>query len=133
MLRTKASFAIYWLLFAALAFSAAKNPGFVHHPELVSFPVVSLLIVWVSLALCVTAFYFVLRPPLFRTSSWRLPSALAFAAALLVLSFGFAGYTDLPGLYYVPFYFASFTMLILVVVAFTTIGRHLFNRARREP
>ena len=133
MIRFKLGFAMYWLFFAALAVLAAKNPGYVHHPELVPFPFVPLVVLWSILALTTATFYFILQPLLFRTSMWRLPCAVALCALLLFLSFQYASFTDLPGLYYVPFYFSCLTMLLLVVVALSTIGRSLYRRAKSAP
>lgn len=79
------------------------------------------------LALLVATFYLILLPPRFRTSYWRLPLALALAAAMLtgsVLTFA----TDLPGLYYVPSLFSFLTVLVLLIISASTVIGALWRR-----
>ncbi len=122
-------FALYWLVFAVLAVIGGTAPGFVPHPELTPYPWKGVICVSILLAFLVTSFYYILRPPAFRTSWLRLTAALSLGAALLVLSFLTCD-TDMPGFYYVPHLFALLTMLVLLVAAGSTIVRRLASARR---
>lgn len=128
----KIGFAMYWLFFAALAFFAAQNPGYVRHPELVDLPWTGLFFTWAILAALIAGFYLVLKPALIGSSPTRLAVALALSLAMVVASI-FTMVTDMPGLYYVPQYFSLLTFLVLLVVSASRAGRYLWRKAAGAP
>ena len=126
--RYKIGFMVYWLLFAVLAAYLGQFPGHVRHPETVPYPWLAVILVCLLLAILLGAFYFLLLPPLFRFSWWRLPASLALGAALLAASF-YTFVTDMPGYYYVLHYFSFFTALLLLVVLISSIVGFIWRKA----
>lgn len=105
--------ALYWLAFAALAFDAARDPGFVPDPEHQPYPWGDVAIVLCVLAL-LTAWLRVVWTPRPARPRWvRAANAGVFVLVMLFLVQGLA-YTDMSGLTYVPAFFALATLLLLV-------------------
>jgi len=109
----------YWLAFAAFTLDAARNPGFVMHPDEVPYPWGAALIT-VALLGGQTAALNATLMPLRTTRSWRRvagASALAFLFALLSIA---TMVTDMPGYYYAPRLFALTNLFVvpLIGVAF---------------
>jgi len=130
-MRYKLGFTLYWLLFAVLAIFAAQNPGYVIHPERAPFPWLYLFITFGILAIFVIAYYFILKPA-GGSSFVRVAIALILSIAMLtacVLTL----YTDMDGLYYMPFYFSLLTFLVLFVMFIVRAGRILWHRVRGTP
>ena len=125
----KIGFMVYWLLFAMLTVYLGQFPGYVQHPETAPYPWLAVILVCLFLAILLAAFYFLLLPPLFRFSWWRLPASLALGAALLAASL-FTFVTDMPGYYYVPHYFSFFTVLFLLVVSVSSIVGFIWRKTR---
>jgi len=125
--RYKLGFVLYWLLFAAFAVSAAKDPGFVRHPELVPFSWLGLFVIWGVLAVLVAIFYAILRPTFVKANFLRLTMALALSTVMVVAS-ALTMVTDMPGLYYIPHYFSMLTFLILLTVFAMRVGKFLWQK-----
>lgn len=124
----KLGFALYWFLFAVLAIFSAQYPGFVSHPEQISFPWLRLFVVWGILAVLVGVYYFILKPAS-GSSLMRVTIALLLSGATLtacVMTF----YTDMDGLYYVPSYFSLLTTLILLVMFVARAGYALWQKSK---
>jgi hypothetical protein len=102
----------YWLAFAAFTLDAARNPGFVMHPEEVPYPWGAALTTVALLGVQTAALNAVLMP-LRTTRSWRRvagASALAFLFALLSVV---TAVTDMPGYYYAPELFALTNLFVV--------------------
>ena len=126
-MRYRVGFVLYWLLFAALAVVGGASHGLVspwltRHPELIPYPWKGVIGTSFILAILVAAFYWILRPPAFRTARWRLALALAVAAGLVVASV-LTSVTDMPGYYYVPQEFSMVTFLVLIITTAVTLTR----------
>jgi hypothetical protein len=131
-LRYKLGFALYWLFFAVLAVFAARNPGFVGHPELVPYPWLGLVVTWAILAVLVAIFYFILKPAFVRGSTSRLRAAFALSLVMTIASI-LTMVTDMPGLYYLPHYFSLLTFLSLLVISVFRTGRALWRKVAGQP
>lgn len=125
-------FALYWLFFAVLAVFAARNPGFVGHPELVPYPWLGLVVTWAILAALVAIFYSILKPVFMRGSTSRLGAAFALSLVMTMASI-LTMVTDKFGLYYLPHYFSLLTFLILAVISVFRTGRALWRKVAGQP
>jgi len=95
---------LVWLAFGVLTANAARNPGFVAHPETAPYPWRAALATWAILGLESAVFYLIAR------SRRRLRFAFALAA-LLFVGDCFTIVTDMPGYYYMPcFYQLALTL-----------------------
>jgi len=126
-LRYKLGFALYWLVFAVFSVFAARSPGYVRHPELAPFPWLGLVIVWLILAVLVTAFYFILKPASIHRSSLRLGVAFTLSLAMVIGSI-LTMVTDMPGLYYMPHYFSALTFLVLLIASASSAWQALWRK-----
>lgn len=107
----------------------AKNPGFVLHPESAPYPWLGVFEIWGILAIFTVILYAILRPATFDNSWKRLAGAVAFVA--LLLAFCIATFvTDMPGLFYVPTWYAMTTFAILLFFAFARAVIQIAKRTR---
>jgi hypothetical protein len=111
--------AVYWLPFALYTVHAAHEPGLVVHRATAPYSWVGLIATWVNLALEVAFLGWILKPRTFHRSWGRLAAALAVYAVLAELSV-LTFTTDMPGYYYVPFYFHMVTFVGLFVLTLVT-------------
>jgi hypothetical protein len=84
-----------WLAFGPITANAARNPGYVLHPETVPYPWSAAVMTWGILGLETAVVYLILRSPR------RLPIALSLVALLFTGSV-LTTVTDMAGYYYVP-------------------------------
>ncbi len=125
-LRYKLGFMIYWLFFAVLSVYSAKDPGYVINPELIPFPWLALVFVWVLLAILITSLYLVLKPVFLYNSVSRLLIVFAISCTLTFTCI-FTMNTDMPGLYYIPQNFLLVTLLILSISVLYRGARFIFH------
>jgi len=117
----------HWVAFAGLATELAKNPGFVSHSEAVPYPWLGVFEIWSILAIFTAILYAILRPVTFDNSWKRLAGAIAFVAFLLALCI-VTFVTDMPGLYYVPGWYAITTLSLLLFFSFVRVATYLARR-----
>src|SRR5512132_2151310 len=109
------AFGAVWLGFAAWALSAARDPGFVMHPEREPYPWRSVILICAVLAAETTLLYWILRPASFRWSWGRLTIALLVSIGLIFEPFPVG--TDMPGHFYVPGRFGFYASMGLIAAA----------------
>ena len=114
---------LYWAGFALLVFEGGRNPGFIRHPELATYPLWRLVAETVVLAVLTMWLKRLLyRPSAQRAIRWA--ESMAFAVILILLASPML-VTDQPGDEYAVAYFAAATLVLFLV---QLIGR--VNRAR---
>jgi hypothetical protein len=103
-----------WAICAAITLPAARNPGFVPHPEAVPYPWRDVVLTWIILALEAMVLRAILHP---AGPGRRWIRVLASLAGLGILLLGILqlGLTDLPGYSYVPGLFAVLGSLLVIL------------------
>ena|SRR5689334_7486308 len=119
----------YWIVFAALTLYEAQFPGYVLHPEQAPYPWLAILCVWALLAVLVSVLHVILRPKTFQYQWSRVVRVVVFATILLGLAI-VSFVTDMPGWYYVPFYFSFVTMVAVLVLALVGSASALWRRIK---
>ena len=115
---------LLWLAFAPIIAMAARNPGFVSHPEAVPYPWRAALVTWGLLGLESAVLFWLVRSPR------RLPVAFGLALLLLVGSL-VATPTDMPGYEYVP---GQYHLVLVVSLGLVWATRAMSSRRNnREP
>jgi hypothetical protein len=123
-------FAAVWFGFAAWALSAARDQGFVMHPELAPYPWRSVMLICTVLAAETILLYAILRPASFQWSWGRLMIALLVSTTLTFEPF--PTMTDMPGHYYVPGAF-GFCASVALIAAAAVIAVLALARRHRLP
>ena len=115
-LRAHGWLVLYWIVFAYATIVAGRDPGFVPHREAVPYPLKDVVFLCVVLALLVSLLSFVLQPPT-RWPRWSQVLVRVVYVALLFCMLAPCMVTDMPGVVYVPGFFAFATLILLGVRA----------------
>jgi hypothetical protein len=117
---------VYWAFFVVLALRQAEYPGLMLEPERWRYPWAAVPVVAVLLAALVAGLHVILRPATYHRSWGRLLGAVAYSAVLVALA-SFTVATDLPGIAYVPAYFAVVTFAGVLVFALVQVAAALWR------
>jgi hypothetical protein len=114
-LRAHGWLVLYWIIFVYATILAGHDPGFVANREAV-YPLKDVIFLCVILALLVSLLSFVLQPPT-RWPRWSHGLLRVAYVALLFCLLAPCMVTDMPGVVYVPGFFAFATLILLGVRA----------------
>jgi hypothetical protein len=122
---------VYWLAFAAYTLNAARNPGFVRHPEAVPYPWTQAVLTCALLGIETASLNAVLRP-LGNSPSVRRVVAASALAVLFALFSVVTLVTDMPGYYYAPRVFAIVNVVVVPLVGTGLMLKSVFSRRSRS-
>jgi hypothetical protein len=122
---------LYWLGFSALAVRGGFSRGLVRHRELAPYPWVG--VAWTSALLGVLTFtlHRILKLGSWQPSWFRWAASVGLALAFAAWEFEWTA-TDMPGYMYVPRFFATVTLLLLLASGTIGVAYIAFRRWRER-